>query len=235
MKGLAVCLFLVASLFLISSAHAQAKKPPFTLEKGKTALIVVDMQNEFVRDGGKLQCKAAKDTIGVNKKLIDFFHNGGMPVIYTRNVSRNDNMKVKIFNAGRPEMVSENVTVPGQKRYFTDIKKTLDVTDVIDELYPAKGDYVIDKDLYNLFAGTNADMLLKSLGIQYVLVTGTVTHVCVNATAEGAFDHGYYSTIVSDAVSSYAPEAFIKELLVQFARLYGRVMTSDQAIQELSR
>jgi nicotinamidase-related amidase len=65
-------------------------------------------------------------------------------------------------------------------------------------------------------------------------VTGTVTHICVESTAKGGFNQGYFPVIVSDGVSSFAPDGFIKELLTQFESLWGRVMTSDQAMRELS-
>jgi nicotinamidase-related amidase len=53
-------------------------------------------------------------------------------------------------------------------------------------------------------------------------------------SAKGAFNHGHFTVIVSDGVSSFAPEHFIKEMLNQFAGLWGKVMTSLEAIQELS-
>lgn len=233
--------FIVTSC-LLSTAHAaepltfstaHAVKP-FTLEKGKTALIVVDMQNDFVRDGGLRQTKAAKATLSAIKKLIDFFHSSNMPVIYTRVVNRFKNFRVKLSLSTRPRAMEGNPIVPGHKRYFSDVKKELDVVDVVDEIYPQKGDYVIDKDLFDSFLGTNLDFILKSHGIQYVLVTGTATDTCVETTAKGAFNHGYDASIVSDAVSSSASDPFIKELLAKFGIVWGRVMTSDEAIQELS-
>ena len=226
--------FFLASIVtscLLSTAYA-AK--PFTLEKGKTALIVVDMENDFVRDGGVLQTKAAKATLSANKKLIDFFHSSNMPVIYTRMVNRNKTIRSRLSSLNRPELTKANAITPGYKRYFPDVKKELDVADVVDEIYPSKGDYVIDKDLFDAFQGTNLDLILRSHGVESVLVTGTVTHICVDSTAKGAFNHNYNAVIASDAVSSYASDPFIKELLANFGRLWGRVMTSDEAVQELS-
>jgi nicotinamidase-related amidase len=227
-------LFVIVLTFCFLSAAYAAPTPAFIPEKGKTALIVVDMQNDFVRDGGILQTKAAKATLGANKKLIDFFHANKMPVIYTRLVDVNENQRVRLMQFGRPDALKANAIVPGFKRFYPDVKKELDSADVVDEIYPAKGDIVIDKDLFDAFQGTNLDIVLKANGIQTVLVTGTVTQICVDSTGKGAFNHGYNAVLISDAISTDASEPFVKELLTYFGRLWGRVTTSDQAIQELS-
>ncbi|HVN23959.1 MAG TPA: isochorismatase family cysteine hydrolase [Syntrophorhabdales bacterium] len=229
-----VLLFAVLICCFQTAAYA-APPPAFVPEKGKTALIVVDMQNDFVRDGGILQTKAAKATLGANKKLIDYFHANKMPVIYTRLVDVNDNQRVRLMKVGRPDALKANAIVPGFKRFYPDVQKELDSADVVDEIYPAKGDTVIDKDLFDAFQGTNLDITLKANGIRTVLVTGTVTQICVDSTGKGAFNNGYNAVLISDAISTDASEPYVKELLTNFGRLWGRVMTSDQAIQELSR
>jgi ureidoacrylate peracid hydrolase len=68
----------------------EAPRKPFVLRRGKTALIVVDLQNEFVRDGGLIQVKDAKVILDTNKKMIEFFRKNAMPVIYTRMSLRDD-------------------------------------------------------------------------------------------------------------------------------------------------
>lgn len=196
----------------------------------------MDLVNEFVRDGGILQVKAAKATLDANRRLIEFFRNNGMPVIYTKVFSRYDNVRVKLIKALRPEaLLRDKALVPGQKRYFPDVKKELDVTDVIEEIYPKQGDYIIEKDLFDSFHGTHLDDLLRGLGIGYVVVTGTITNVCVESTAKGAFNYGYFPVIASDAASSDAPESYIDQIFTFFRRHWGRVMTSDEVIKELSR
>ena len=209
---------------------------PFKLQKGKTALIVVDLQNEFVRDGGLIQVKDAKATLETNKKLIEFFHKKGMPVVYTK-MSLHDDwaLPMKMIRFKEPDRIRGKALLPGHKRLFTDVGKELDVTDIVEEVYPEKGDPIIHKHWFDAFNGTHLRPLLHGLSIEYVLVTGTVTHICVESTAKGAFNHGYFPVIVSDGVSSFAPEHFIKELLNQFVNLWGRVMTSVEVMHELSQ
>jgi nicotinamidase-related amidase len=213
----------------------KAPQKPFILKRGKTALIVVDLQNEFVRDGGLIQVKDAKATLDTNKKLITFFRENGMPVIYTKMSLQDDwALPMKMIRFTEPDRIQGKALLPGHKRYFPDVGKELDVTDIVAEVYPEKGDHIIKKEWFDAFNGTGLGSLLHGLSIEYVLVTGTVTHICVESTAKGAFNHGSFPVIVSDGVSSFAPEHFIKELLNQFARLWGRVMTSPEVIQELS-
>lgn len=212
-----------------------AANEPFSLENGKTALVVVDLVNEFVRDGGIMQVKSAKPTLGANKRLIEFFRREGMPVVYTKVFSRYENIRVRFIKALRPEvLLRDKALVPGHRRYFKDVRKRLDVTDIVEEIYPEEGDYIVEKDLYDSFHGTSLDLLLRGLGIWYVVVTGTVTNVCVESTAKGAFSHGYFPVIVSDAVSTDVPESYITDIYTHFKRHWGRVMMSDDVIKELS-
>lgn len=208
---------------------------PFVLERRKTALVVVDLQNEFVRDGGLIQVKDAKATLNTNKKLIEFFRKNAIPVIYTR-MSLHDDwaLPMKMIRFTEPDRIQDKALLPGHKRFFTDVGKELDVTDIVAEVYPEKGDHVIHKKWFDAFNGTHLDRLLHGLSVEYVLITGTVTHICVESTAKGAFNHGYLPVIISDGVSSFAPEHFIKELLNQFTALWGRVMSSLEVVQELS-
>ncbi len=209
---------------------------PFKIKKGKTALIVVDLQNEFVRDGGLIQVKDAKATLDTNRKLIEFSHKNGVPVIYTRMLLHDDwALPMKMIRFKEPDRIRGKALLPGHKRLFTDVGKELDVTDIVEEVYPDKGDPIILKHWFDAFNGTHLGPLLQGLSVECVLVTGTVTHICVESTAKGAFNHGYLPVIVSDGVSSFAPDHFIKELLNQFSNLWGRVMTSVEVMEELSR
>ena len=209
---------------------------PFRIQRGKTALIVVDLQNEFVRDGGLIQVKDAKATLDTNRKLIEFSRKKGVPVVYTK-MSLHDDwaLPMRMIRFKEPDRIRGKALLPGHKRLFTDAGKELDVTDIVEEVYPDKGDHIIHKHWFDAFNGTHLGPLLHGLSVEYVLVTGTVTHICVESTAKGAFNHGYFPVIVSDGVSSFAPEHFIKELLNQFADLWGRVMTSVEVMEELSQ
>ena len=85
-------------------------------KRGKTALVVVDLQNEFVRDGGLIQVKDAKATLDTNKKLIEFFRKNAMPVIYTR-MSLHDDwaLPMKMIRFTEPDRIRGKALLPGTK------------------------------------------------------------------------------------------------------------------------
>jgi nicotinamidase-related amidase len=195
------------------------------------ALVIVDMQNDFVRVGAPLEVPDARATIPVHQTLLGAARAAGVPVIYTK------------FVAGpEPILLWEWSPVcappicccwPGFRRYYPDVDTELDCADIIDELYPKPGDPIVDKFGYGAFHDTNLDELLKARGVQSVFVTGTVTQICVEETARESFKRGYRTTIVADAVSSYMPDLHAA-VLKNFAHKFGWVSPSAEVIEGLT-
>jgi nicotinamidase-related amidase len=121
----------------------------------------------------------------------------------------------------------------GHQRHYADVDRSLDCTDVIDEIYPQPGDYVVDKYGYGAFHNTNLEDTLRSLGTESLIITGTVTQICVEETGREAFHHGYRTTLVSDAVSSYMPDLHAASLK-NFALKFGWVCTTQEVLEALS-
>jgi ureidoacrylate peracid hydrolase len=172
------------------------------LDPAKTALVVVDMQNDFCHPDGALT-KGAWDAtdfnraIGPNVTLVKGARDAGALVIFTR----------ILWDDGKPPFDSPARMKPrlAQKR---DPNRRAIMTgtwggDVVDELKPRPGDLVVDKKMLSSFVGTNLDAELKSRGIQTCIITGVVTYACVMATAYGARDHGYNVVMVKEATGSY--------------------------------
>ena len=196
----------------------------------RPALVVVDMQNDFVRVGAPLEVPEARLTIPVHQELIAACRLRGIPIVFTK------------FLAG-PEWTpiwewSPQVAPPvcccwkGFMRHYDDIGKERDCSDIIDELYPAPADLIVDKFGYGAFHNTNLDDLLKARHVHSVLITGTVTQICVEETARESFKRGYATTLVSDAVSTYAPDQQAA-VLKNFAHKFGWVATAKEIIGEL--
>ena len=118
----------------------KAAEKPFILRRGKTALVVVDLQNEFVRDGGLIQVKTQKRFLDTNKTLIEFCRKNAMPVIYTK-MSLHDDwaLPMKMIKFTEPDRIQGKALLPGHKRYFTDVGRELEVTDIVAEVYPGEG------------------------------------------------------------------------------------------------
>lgn len=194
------------------------------------ALLIVDMQNDFVREGAPLEVPDARATLAAHRALIDTFRSLGRPVIYTRFLSRDrDNLLWLWSPECHPEM---RCCWPGHLRSYRDRNAPQEAIAVIDELSPEPGDVVIDKYGYGAFHGTALDDWLKALGVRSLVITGTVTQICVEETAREAFHHGYRSTIVADAVSSFAPDLHAATL-ANFAMKFGWVADSGDVLSWL--
>ena len=181
------------------------------------ALIVIDMQNDFVRVGAPLEVADARATIAPIRLLIDAFRAKGHPVIYTRFVVEEAPSLMLLWS--QPCGPETKCCWPGHMRRYGDADGELGCADVIGELLPDPDDVVIDKLGYGSFHGTELDAILRSLGVKSLVVTGTVAQICVEETAREAFHHGYRTTMVSDAVSSFAPDlqaATLKNFAMKF-------------------
>ncbi len=194
------------------------------------ALIVVDMQNDFVREGAPLEVADARRTIDAHRRLIEAFRERDHPVLFTRFLSRErDNLLWLWSPECRPDT---RCCWPGHLRRYPDRDHPLDAAAIIDELTPEPGDVIVDKYGYGAFHGTSLDDWLKALGVASLVVTGTVTQICVEETAREAFHHGYRTTIAADAVSSFSAELHAATL-TNFAMKFGWVADSDEILRWL--
>lgn len=151
----------------------------------KTALIVVDMQNDFASQGSLLYNPATEAIKPQIRLLINQARKEGLPIIFTQDWHRADDPEFSIW----PPHVVED-TVGAQ---------------VIDELEPQKGDYYIKKRTYDAFFGTDLDLLLRQKGVKEVLIVGTVSNICVLHTAGKARESGYSVVLAEDAISALNP------------------------------
>ena len=195
------------------------------------ALLIVDMQNDFVRESAPMEVPDARQTIPQHRQLIDFCRQANIPIIYTRFLAGPNRTLMWEWS---PQLEAPLLACQrGHMRYYSDIDRTLECVDIIDEIYPEPGDYVIDKYGYGAFHSTNLDDTLNSLGVESIILTGTVTQICVEETGREAFHYGYKTTIVSDAVSSYMPDLHAATLK-NFAHKFGWVMTTKEVLHALS-
>jgi len=195
------------------------------------ALVIVDMQNDFVREGAPMEVPDARKTIERHQQLIAFCRKRGIPIVYTRFLAGPNRTLMWEWS---PQLEAPILACQrGHHRYYADMDRTLHCVDVIDEIYPEAGDYVIDKYGYGAFHSTNLEDTLRSLGVESLIITGTVTQICVEETGREAFHHGYKTTLVSDAVSSYMPDLHAATLK-NFAHKFGWVMTTEEVLTALS-
>jgi nicotinamidase-related amidase len=193
----------------------------------KTALLIVDLQNDFVRVGAGMEVPDTRGTIEANQKLIAFARKNDMPVIYTKFMA---GPKRTLLWNWSPQIEAVNACKRHFVRYYPDVDKELDCTDVIDELYPEKEDYIVEKYGYSSFRNTNLLDILYSLDRDTIIVTGTVTQICVEDTVHEAFHNRINVIVARDAVSSFSKELH-DAALANIHMKYGAVMDSNEIIK----
>jgi len=176
------------------------------------AVIVVDMLNDFVTGG--LRCERAERIIPNLKKLVEAAREKGVPVIYA-----NDAHYEKDF-----EVVN---------RWGKHAIKGTPGAQVIPELKPLEKDYVVEKRVYSAFFETGLDPLLRSLGVDTVILSGLHTHICVRHTAADAFFRGYKIIVTKDGVEAFTEKEH-EEGLNYLENVYGaELKTVDEIVEEM--
>lgn len=105
--------------------------------------------------------------------------------------------------------------------------------EIVDELKPLPGEHVLRKTTIGAFASTNIDSLLRALGAEQLWMCGVSTNMCVETTAREAADRGYLVTLVEDACGTTHEDLHLVTMR-NFQRLFGRVRSTEQSLQELA-
>ncbi|WP_315765462.1 MULTISPECIES: isochorismatase family cysteine hydrolase [unclassified Bradyrhizobium] len=191
-----------------ATATVIAEPEPINLDWPKTALLIIDMQRDFMEPGGfgetlgndvSLLGRAVRPIA----KLLDAARNMGMLVIHTREghlPDLSDAPPAKV-ERGAPSL---RIGDPGPMGRI--LIRGEPGHDIIPELYPFPGEVVIDKPGKGAFYATELGDVLKQHEISNLLVCGVTTEVCVNTTVREANDRGYRCVVVADGCASYFPE-----------------------------
>jgi nicotinamidase-related amidase len=202
----------------------------FEFTPRSAALVVVDMQNDFVRVGAPLEVPDARATIPVQRRLIDAFRSVERPVVFTRFLAGPE--RTLMWNWSPVIAPPTCCCWPGFRRAYGDAEGELECTAVIDELAPRATEPQVEKYGYNAFHRTNLTDILQARGVDTVVLAGTVTQICVEDTARGAFHEGFQAIVVADAVSSFDPELH-RNTFRNVELKYGRVLQSDAILNAL--
>jgi nicotinamidase-related amidase len=176
----------------------------------RTALIVVDMQNDFVKEGGTLVVPDAEGTIPRINSLLSLARESGMKVVFTQDTHTGGDPEWDIW----PEHVSE-----GSWGW-----------QIVDELSPREGELVIRKVRYDAFYGTHLDHFLRLWGVDTLVLCGTVANICVHYTAASAALRWYAVIVPRDATSALDPFD-LESSLRQTAFLFNGTVTETGAIK----
>jgi len=155
---------------------------------GREALLVIDMLNDFVKEGAPLEVPETREVIPAIKREIENARRDGKPVIYICDAHKPEDREFSKF--GWPPHAIEGT----------------EGAQVVDELMPIEEDYIVKKTTYSGFYNTDLDDVLKKLDVDSLRLTGCVTHICVMFTASDAVLRDYKVSVVSDAVAGLDKE-----------------------------
>jgi len=203
----------------------------------QTALLIIDMQRDFLEPGGFGEMlgndvSQLRRTIEPNKRLLAAWREAGLTVLHTREGHRPDLSDLppakKVRGHGRTTIGDSGpmgrILIRGEAGH-----------DIIPELYPLPGEAVIDKPGKGAFYATDLQAILQNRGIRSLIVTGVTTEVCVNTTVREANDRGYECLVPSDCVGSYFPE--FQEMGLKMIKaqsgIFGWVSDSDKILAAL--
>lgn len=217
--------------------QVSAQPGEFGFDPAHTALVLIDMQRDFLEPGGFGESlgndvgKLAK-VVPPLKKLLDTARAVGLTVIHTREGHRpdlSDAPPAKI-ERGAP---SQRIGDPGPMGRILVRGET--GQDFIPALYPAPGEPVIDKPGKGAFYATDFGAILKHRGIDTLIVTGVTTEVCVHTTVREANDRGYRCLVAGDCCGSYFDEfhAVGLQMIAAQGGIFGWVCDSAPLIAVL--
>jgi biuret amidohydrolase len=215
-----------------------ASPAALTIDLDRTALVIIDMQRDFLERGGFGESlgndvSLLGAAVGPCRAVLNAARRAGLLVIHTREghlPDLSDAPPAKLERGAPSRRIGDEgpmgrILIRGEKGH-----------DIIPQLYPADGEVIIDKPGKGAFYGTDLDELLGNHGIDSLLVCGVTTEVCVNTTVREANDRGYRCLVLSDCCASYFPEFHDVALRMITAQggIFGWVATSRALLAALS-
>jgi nicotinamidase-related amidase len=185
-----------------------AKPAPITVDPTRLALVIIDMQRDFLEAGGFGEAlgndvSRLRQIVPACAELLAGLRASGIPIIHTREGHRpdlSDAPRAKVERGAPAMRIGDEgpmgrILIRGEAGH-----------DIVTELSPVPGEPVVDKPGKGAFYQTDLDLMLRNGGIDTLLVAGVTTEVCVHTTIREANDRGYKCIAVADCCASYFPE-----------------------------
>lgn len=225
----------------------EAKPAPISIDVTKTAVIVVDMQNDFGAKGGMfdragIDLSAFQRAVGPTANVLASARGAGVKIVYLKMGFRPD-----LSDLGAPDSpnrvrhlrvfnVGETIRAPDGRESRILIRDTWN-TDIVPDLKPQADDVVIYKHRFSGFYQTDLDAILTRLGITYLIVTGCTTSVCVESTIRDAMFRDYSCVLLADCtgepIGHDLPRSNHEASLLVIQTLFGWTSSSDEYIRAL--
>lgn len=198
------------------------------VDSAKTALVVVDMQNVFCAPGAAVEVPAAREIVpNINRLAKATREAGGLVVWVQMTVARHEDWALVLDNLVTPEV---------GKNTLAGIKPGSEGHALWPKMEPAPGDLYVAKNRFSAFlpSSSNIAELLRGRGIEYVIVTGTLTNVCCESSARDAAMMDFKTFMVSDANAAITDEAHLATLS-SFIGSFGDVRSTNEMVSLLQK
>jgi len=224
-----------------------AKPEPIAIDPARSALLVVDMQNDFGATGGMLDrlgidISMIQRAVGPTATVLAAARHAAIPIIYLKMGFRPDLSdlgaddapnRVRHLWAG----VGEATLAPDGSQSRILVRDTWN-TEILSELAPQAGDVIVYKHRYSGFYQTDLDAILQQIGCHYLIVTGCTTSVCVESTVRDAMFRDYACVLLADCMGEPIgvglPRSNHEASLLVIQRQFGWVSDSHEFIQALA-
>jgi len=225
-----------------------ARPAPIAIDPAQTAVIVVDMQNDFGSPGGmfdraRIDLSAFKRAVGPTARVLSAARDAGISVVYLKMAFRPDLSDLGPPGAPNRERhlqvfhVGETVRAPDRSESRILIRDTWN-TDIVPELEPQPGDIVLYKHRFSGFYETELDRVLKSRGVRYLIMTGCTTSVCVESTIRDAMFRDYACVLLADCtgepIGADLARSNHEASLLSVEALLGWVSDADTVVRALT-
>jgi nicotinamidase-related amidase len=209
----------------------------FEFDPQTTALLVIDMQRDFVDPGGFGEAlgndvSLLRAAIAPTERVLRAARAAGLLVIHTREGHRADLADLPPAKKARGRLAA-GIGDPGPMGRI--LVRGEYGHDIVDSLQPAPGEPIVDKPGKGSFYATDLESILRHRGIQQLVVCGVTTEVCVHTTVREANDRGFECLVLSDCVASYFPEfqRVALEMIKAQGGIFGWVSSSDSFLEAL--
>jgi biuret amidohydrolase len=202
------------------------------IETSRTALLIVDMQNDFLSPGSPKEVPAGLSIVPKLERMAVRCRNAGARVVYTVHAHRRDGSDLGLYGTRDPRLRDHECLVEGEAG-----------SAIHPDIAPQGGDIVITKRRYSAFFGTDLDIVLRGLGIDTVIVGGITTENCCHATARDAMYRDYRVFLLSDGTATrdlpdqghgaLTAAEIQKAMLVILGRSTASVVTIEDILEAL--
>lgn len=211
---------------------------PVTIDLAQTALLVIDMQRDFLYPDGfgaflGNDVTLLQRTIAPIQAVLTAARAQGMLIIHTREGHQPD---LSDCPPAKRDRWAEGTRIGDVGPMGRILIRGEEGHGIIDEVAPLPGEIVLDKPGKSSFYATDLEQILHEHDIRNLLVTGVTTDVCCHATVIGANDRGFNAIVLADGVASYSPERHAAALATISAQggIFGWVTTSEQVLKAMA-